>query len=791
MIKLYSSVVAQRRHQVIHGKGLSNSLSRILPSNTSCYRRYLSIYTTRQNFEFNNTNQINNVDTKLIKITMKFQSLLVAASATTTVSAWTNTPVLRSAIVHHLPRTSPYVCRKLSTSIFNGNHQHRTIVSRRMSTAGAIEEEAITKQPVQQSIETDVINFDRLGHTIAEGTIFTQYPGGLVAIKINEEFVTDSTSKKSKTIQLQTDGLATPKQLSTVRVEVGDYQGKQVVFPDGSIGVVVAHRPPMVFVYIEQSTTNQNNNNNNNNNLSTLQQNNNIVSVKSEGARVSVSSLNNVVDCFGRPVVESVDKILNGNVVKMNTDETIYDRCIFSPIPQVKDIALINNPMLTGITMIDSLASIGRGQNMLLVGHDFENMRSIVVDFLKTQVGQENTKCIYASTEEDSKDVLKRFSQAGLDSNDIHLVTSSKFSMTGDDIKPNDPAKAAEAVVIASTACAIGESYALTNGAHSLVIVDAMDYHKKLWDCTTRVLVDVFGVDAVVKSDREGGSSSEMRVFFSSLVQRAAQYKDNLGGGSVTLLLLVSIPKESTSSDDDGVVFTADDFATAPIKIQERIKVLVEKNIPLSEATLRKIKVPIPTDSEGGRRFVLQHVDDLISMSDGQIWLDERLEMSGRRPPVDPQRSITRIGIGADTESRADAPAIRRIAEGLRLELAQASDNLLMTSGNAATAALYQNRKQQSLLLAMHQESAADTKPRKLSESCVALLAAQKGLLNQFVENGNVQPGSEEGTRLINDLLHCVNKDIPKVLSNIDKTLDITKEEQDSIIQSIQSFISR
>ena len=71
--------------------------------------------------------------------------------------------------------------------------------------------------------------------------------------------------------------------------------------------------------------------------------------------------------------------------------------------------------------------------------------------------------------------------------------------------------------------------------------------------------------------------------------------------------------------------------------------------------------------------MVLQHIDDLISMSDGQIWFDDALSHAGQSLPVDPQRSITRVGIGADTESRADAPAIRRIAEGVRLDLAQAA----------------------------------------------------------------------------------------------------------------------
>jgi F0F1-type ATP synthase alpha subunit len=36
----------------------------------------------------------------------------------------------------------------------------------------------------------------------------------------------------------------------------------------------------------------------------------------------------------------------------------------------VSDIALINIPMLTGSAMVDALAPIGNGQNMLIIGQD-------------------------------------------------------------------------------------------------------------------------------------------------------------------------------------------------------------------------------------------------------------------------------------------------------------------------------------------------------------------------------------------------------------------------------------
>ena len=171
-----------------------------------------------------------------------------------------------------------------------------------------------------------------------------------------------------------------------------------------------------------------------------------------------------------------------------------------------------------------------------------------------------------------------------------------------------------------------------------------------------------------MKDDRDGGASSEMRGFYSSLIQRAGQFNKKRGGGSVTLVMMRSLPgQEGADSGNEETVFTPEDFAGASDKIKDRIAILTNKNIPLTPTNLKKIQIPVPvaSDSEQKRRLELQHVDDLISMSDGQCWLDESLASAGQRPSLDPQRSITRIGIGADTMSRADAPAMRNLVGGL------------------------------------------------------------------------------------------------------------------------------
>jgi F0F1-type ATP synthase alpha subunit len=519
-----------------------------------------------------------------------------------------------------------------------------------------------------------------------------------------------------------------------------------VVFPNGQAGIVVMHRPPLAFVYTD---------------MDEFKETNETVEILDTFASVTVNEEIKSVDCFGRSFEQSV-----------SVAEGAPRRAIFSPIPKVSEIDLINNPLLTGVTMFDALAPIGKGQNMLLVGNDVDDMRGYVCDFLSTQ--RKKVKCIYAATE-GKEHVTNMLREAGL--LDDVIMVSARSSENAD-----KASKAAEATVVAATGCAIAESFAREKGEDTLVVIDNIDQHKKLWDATTRVLVDVFGIDAVVKADLDGGASSEFRSFFSSLIQRSAQFDQKRGGGSVTLLLLVSIPNISEEGED--AVYNAEDFEGSPAKVLERIDLLVKRNVPLTVANLRKIKIPIPSASEGLRRLSLQFVDDLISMSDGQIWLDETLKETGRRPAMDFQRSVTRIGIGADTESRADAPAVRRVVEGLRLNLSQ-TEYMDGADGTSATVKQIQNAR--AWLLALHQTPASGS--RLLSESCAILLAASKGYLGESVDKGIVA-GTKEGEDLVNDLLGHIKNEAPSAMDAIDSSDDLTPTVRDDIENAIKSFFA-
>jgi F0F1-type ATP synthase alpha subunit len=173
-------------------------------------------------------------------------------------------------------------------------------------------------------------------------------------------------------------------------------------------------------------------------------------------------------------------------------------------------------------------------------------------------------------------------------------------------------------------------------------------------------------------------------------------------------------------------------------------------------------------------------------MSDGQIWLDDSI---ATYPPMDPQRSITRIGIGADTPSRADAPAIRRIAEGTRLELVQASRSSMTGTETSNSASQRQLRKHRALLLAMHQPPGAPI--RRLSDSCTALLVAKLGYLDTYVGYDNIQAANVEATAVIQNVLLHVQSNVKDVIDEIDITLDISNSSKTRLTESIAKFFEQ
>jgi len=623
----------------------------------------------------------------------------------------------------------------------------------------------------------------------------------------------------------------------------GDLTGRVVTFADSSTGMIVAHRHPIAFVLLDSASSEatggssvDGNNNEcsiSNTKLATLDPTSipagstvdhlgRHVSVLSDG---SVSrSLPRAASILGdeniglAPAVE----IATAEGISLSVDASSIDgasdRPMFVPIPKISDIGLIDSPLVTGITAIDALTPIGKGQNMLVIGQEEGsaqegvNKRGWMINLLRNVVENHKNeadpssgkmRCYYGLTSGDGEvrsSVLKAIDEAGIQ-DDIVTVVSDHVTGDSSDMPTEKAMEAAKAVAAAAASCTLGEHHALTTGGDAVVIIDDINLHKSLWDITTQELVKIYGTDAVVEADLSGGSSSEMRGFFSGLIQRAARFNAKRGGGSVTLILLSTLPNPDTenASDDEESTFEESDFDTMSEKIKMRISMLLKANVPLTPTNLRKIQIPIPRPSatEDARRLANQHVDDLISMSDGQIWLDDELAKQGRSPPLDPSRSMTRVGIGADTLTcRADAPALRSVVGSLRFEFQQAMDvidntNVRQSTTASATSVVGNNTKQvqrrDAFLLAIHQET---NEVRKLSQECILLLAASRGYFDEVVlANGKeMAAGTLAGRDVLEGLLEYVENETSEIVQSIDETLDLSVDERNVLEEAIAAY---
>lgn len=151
----------------------------------------------------------------------------------------------------------------------------------------------------------------------------------------------------------------------------------------------------------------------------------------------------------------------------------------------------------------------------------------------------------------------------------------------------------------------------------------------------------------------------------SRLLERAAKLNDELGGGSLTAL-------------------------------------------PIIETQAGDISAYIPTN--------------VISITDGQIFLQTELFNSGIRPAIDTGLSVSRVGSAAQTK------AMKSVAGSLKLELAQYNEMLSFAQFgsdlDAATKATIEHGQRLTELLKQAQYS-----PLTMSEQVLSLFAAKYGFL--------------------------------------------------------------
>lgn len=290
---------------------------------------------------------------------------------------------------------------------------------------------------------------------------------------------------------------------------------------------------------------------------------------------VGEAFIGRVVDALARPIDGKGD---------ISASET---RLIESPAPGIVERKSVYEPLQTGITAIDAMIPIGRGQRELIIGDRQTGKTTIAVDTILNQKGGD-VICIYVAIGQKAStvaQVVNVLQERG--AMDYTVVVAANAS---------DPA--ALQFLAPYTGATIAE-YFMYKGRHTLVIYDDLSKQAQAYRQISLLLRRPPGREAY---------PGDVFYLHSRLLERAAKLSPELGEGSMTAL-------------------------------------------PIVETQAGDVSAYIPTN--------------VISITDGQIFLSSDLFYSGQRPAVNPGISVSRVGSAAQTK------AMKKVAGKVKLELAQ------------------------------------------------------------------------------------------------------------------------
>ena len=184
--------------------------------------------------------------------------------------------------------------------------------------------------------------------------------------------------------------------------------------------------------------------------------------------------------------------------------------------------------------------------------------------------------------------------------------------------------------------------------------------------------------------------------------------------------------------------------------------------LPIIETQAGDVSAYIPTN--------------VISITDGQIYLEPELFNAGIRPAVNAGLSVSRVGGAAQTR------AIRKVAGRLRLDLAQYRE--LATFAQFGTADLDASTRAQLARgqLATEILKQAQYAPLPLAQEVVVLFAVNSGAMEDVALDRAAE--FEAG------LLRYVSASHPEILESITETSDITNETETALNQAIAAYKS-
>jgi F-type H+-transporting ATPase subunit alpha len=458
---------------------------------------------------------------------------------------------------------------------------------------------------------------------------------------------------------------------------------------------------------------------------------------------------------LGRVISAPVGKELIGRVVNALGDpidgKGPLNTANFRPIeriaPGVIERQDVDTPVQTGIKAIDGMVPIGRGQRELIIGDRQTGKSAIAVDTIINQKGKDLI-CIYVAIGQKKAAIAKLVGQLeefGAMEHTILVVAAA-----------DDPAGLQYIAPYVGTA--IGEEF-MELGLDALVVFDDLSKHAWAYRQVSLLLRRPPGREAY---------PGDVFYLHSRLLERAARMANHY----------VIVPKAfSTALAEDeeglkGIVYrgtlakTLATKALAEMPDADNYKIVKTRKsggsltaLPIIETLLGDVSAFIPTN--------------VISITDGQIYLENNLFNAGIRPAINVGISVSRVGGSAQTK------AIKQVAAGLRLDMASYRNLAAFAQfgSDLDKATLAQLKKGQTLQEMLKQPQYV---PVALENQVIALYAGTRG----YADAVPISKISQwEG-----DLVRFMNSNYPEICASIATEKKITPENEAKLKDALVVF---
>lgn len=359
-----------------------------------------------------------------------------------------------------------------------------------------------------------------------------------------------------------------------------------------------------------------------------------LLNIESQGQDVSAIAFNLEESFIGAVILGDAQKVKvgdrvkqTGKVVSIQVGSDMLGRVvdplgnqldnkgvIFTDISKAKDYPLersapnvvsresVNTPLHTGIKAVDAMIPIGRGQRELIIGDRQTGKTAIALDTIINQ-GQDNASRSKASGKDGSRASVIC----------IYVAIGQKNSKVAKIVKLLEEKDALKySIIVSAPASSPASLQYLAPFAGAAIGEYFMDNGQDalvVYDDLSKH-ADAYRQLSLLLRRPPGREAYPGDIFYlhARLLERSAKLNKELGGGSLTAL-------------------------------------------PIIETQLGDVSAYIPTN--------------VISITDGQIYLESDLFYKGLRPAINAGLSVSRVGSSAQTK------AMKKVSGKLRLDLAQ------------------------------------------------------------------------------------------------------------------------